>query len=612
MTHFLVPLLLGAAFQRSLARNTTAEPEVCTVQAWVRAEDLSPNHISRGELRIRVPREECANQIASVVLRLQLDEFGEFKFLKSGAVLPEVLPANRTVSTGTTDWMGGDVVYDYQAHDDSLSDPELWTVKAEERHAWMTEATLLDNNPDLTQPIVTSFTVAVPAVNYPPAIHNYRIFHGPVSRHTFSVLGYRYIAVVKFTDGRTEYVLAGHSTFVPVSQAGAQPGPYTGSTTFEESKCIRPDNPESKKRTEDLERCLPESQRSAFSAEIFLADGNVVHKGRTLKGRVTVHSLKAGSTIMSDISVGLQSKRKNHWAQAQAATGGDPYFSRGAFAMCDWGFLEALDIKSYSFAFVFDEDDTQDGRIRLRPGRPVPKIVTPERPYVDFELHIPHDAPVDFASYYSTIQNKLDIRLTVLYSAEVSKCIDPHVSSQTEEESTGDDAAMMEEGLWDPDTRIGRSIQTKSKWTRSMTLQAAVPIIVLPAGDTTTPVAHYLTPGLETPAPVLRGGAEATMPDVFPVARPVFTVEALVNTSARLMQSGSTDPSQFWQRPRNITRKRGPDPAKDYLSGPFAGLLWKKKMVAEGGILRSESQVIGDILGQQPFLPAARADGRGS
>ncbi|KAJ6519165.1 hypothetical protein C8R45DRAFT_14065 [Mycena sanguinolenta] len=596
MTRFLVPLLLGAAFHGSLAQNAAAEPQACTVQAWVRAEDLSPNHISHGELRIRVPREECANQIASVALRLQLDEFGEFKFLKSGAVLPEVLPANRTASASPVNWMGGDVLYDYQAHDASLSDPELWTVKAEERHAWMTEATLLDNNPDLTQPVVTSFTVAVPAVNYPPPVnYEYRQVHGPVSRHSFS-----------FTDGRTEYVLAGHSTFVPVSQAGAQPGPYTGSTTFEESKCTRPDNPESKKRTEDLERCLPESQRSAFSAEIFLEDGNVVHKGRALKGRVTVHRLKAGSTIMSEISVSLQSKHKNHWAQAQAAIGGDP-----DFAMCEqWSFLEAIDIKSYHFAFLFDEADPPEGRI-LGTISMSKTTLTLEHPYIDFELHIPHETPVDFASYYSTIQNELDISLTVLYSPEVAECINPQLSSPTEENFTGDDAAMVEAGLWDPFTRIGQSIETKSKWTRGMTLQAAVPITVLPAGDTTTPVAHYLTPGLETSAPVLRSGAEAAMPDAFPVAQPMFAVEALADTSARLMQSGSTDPSQSWKWSRNIASTRFPDPAKDYLGGPFSGLLWKKKIVAEErGILSSANPVVeGDAPGQQPFLPVTRADG---
>ncbi|KAF7370318.1 hypothetical protein MSAN_00663200 [Mycena sanguinolenta] len=589
MTRFLVPLLLGAAFHRSLAQNTTAEPEACTVQAWVRAEDLSPNYISRGELRIKVRRQECADQVASVALRLQLDEFSEFKSLKSGAVLPDILPANRTTSA---DWMGSDVVYDYQAHDDGLSDPELWTVKAEERHAWMTGATLLHNNPDLTQPIVTPFTVAVPAVNYPPVNYEHRHFFGPVARHSFSILGYRYVAVVKFTDG------------LVLSQARTR-----GSTAFEESKCRGGGSDStSKKIAEDAEkfrRCLPESQRSAFSAEIFLEDGKVVHKGRALKGRVTVHHLKAGSTTMSEISVGLRSRQRNHWAQAQAATGGDHDFVNGTFAMCkQWSFLEAIDIESFRFAIIFDEH-MQEGRIQLGPI-PVSKVVTPERPYVDFELQIPPDTPVDFASYYTAIENELDIRLTVLYSQEVAECIHPHLSSTTENNFTGDAAADLEEGFWDSFTRVGESIEAKSKPYRTMVLHAAVAITVLPAGGSTTPVAHYLAPGLEALAPVLRRGAEVTMPDPFPVAQPVFTVEALVNTSARLMQTGSTDPSQIWQQHWNTTWTRGPDPAEDYLSGPFAGLLWKKKMVAEErGILPSGSQVVeGDPHDQQPFSTA--------
>ncbi|KAJ7622908.1 hypothetical protein DFH06DRAFT_1009006, partial [Mycena polygramma] len=122
-------------------------PEPCTIRAWVRAQDLSPDHISHGELRIKVPRAECANQIASVALRLQLDEFGEVKFLKKGAVLPEVRPSNQSAPSGYADWTGSDVVYDYQAYEDRFSNPELWTVKAEERRAWTTQATLLDNNP---------------------------------------------------------------------------------------------------------------------------------------------------------------------------------------------------------------------------------------------------------------------------------------------------------------------------------------------------------------------------------------------------------------------------------------------------------------------------------
>ncbi|KAJ7931703.1 hypothetical protein B0H13DRAFT_1593957 [Mycena leptocephala] len=85
-TPLVLCLFVAASRARvSHASGIDTQPEPCTVRARVRAEDLSPDHISRGELRIKVPRAECANQIASVALRLQFDEFGEFKFLKKGA-----------------------------------------------------------------------------------------------------------------------------------------------------------------------------------------------------------------------------------------------------------------------------------------------------------------------------------------------------------------------------------------------------------------------------------------------------------------------------------------------------------------------------------------------
>ncbi|KAJ7019802.1 hypothetical protein C8F04DRAFT_975257, partial [Mycena alexandri] len=100
----------------------------CKVRAWVRAEDLSPDHVSRGELHLASPA-ECANQVASVALRLQFDEFGEVKYLKNGAVIPEVQASNQTALAEYLDWMGSDVGLDYQAHDDAMSNPELWSVR---------------------------------------------------------------------------------------------------------------------------------------------------------------------------------------------------------------------------------------------------------------------------------------------------------------------------------------------------------------------------------------------------------------------------------------------------------------------------------------------------
>ncbi|KAJ7154690.1 hypothetical protein C8R46DRAFT_441899 [Mycena filopes] len=192
--------LLSAAVSVVSAGEQTSDketPEPCKVRAWVRAEDLSPAHISHGELRVKALRPECAHQIASVALRLQFDEIGEVKFVKNSAVIPELQLANQTDPVGYEDYMGSDFALNHQTHDDAMSNPALWTVKAEERRGWTTEATLL-HHPDLSNPIVTPFTVAVPAVNYPPVVDQYRYLRGPVARYSSSDIGYRYISVVKF------------------------------------------------------------------------------------------------------------------------------------------------------------------------------------------------------------------------------------------------------------------------------------------------------------------------------------------------------------------------------------------------------------------------------
>jgi hypothetical protein len=93
------------------------------------------------------------------------------------------------------------------------------------------------------------------------------------------------------------------------------------------------------------------------------------------------------------------------------------------------------------------------------------------------------------------------------------------------------------------------------------------------------------------------------MPDVFPVAQPIFTEEALANTSAQL----TTDPFHIRQQFMNMTqlRLRDPHPTKDYRGGNYAGLLWKKKVVAEErGILPVVERGEGGN-GQQPFSAAS-------
>ncbi|KAK7025123.1 hypothetical protein R3P38DRAFT_3194049 [Favolaschia claudopus] len=586
-----------------LASANSVEPEEeikpnppCTVRVWVRAEDLSPNHVSRGELRIKAPQKECAQQIASVALRLQLDEFGEFKHLKEGAVLPEVLPSNESASTEYTSWMGDDVVYNYQAHDDGLSDPELWTIMAEERRAWTTEAILLQD-PDLSEPIITPFTVAVPAVDYPAVVEKYRghVLAGrPFAQHSFSDLSYRYIAIITFSDGHTENILAGYTAFIPSSgtDAGYQPpsAPFTRNVTFE-NPCTG-DNPRQKEREQMIEKCLPRDQRSVFAAEVTVESGKTVAQGlsflakpsvtepnlipgQTLKGRVAIHTLKDGATTLSDIYVSVEMISRDRWAEAQTSIDGDSACSSIGSAPCQT-FAEQLSSESNGYSSVFTESGGGDWSNISLPHNGAHGVLTSSDPHFSFALEIPRQAPVDFVSYYSSIENLLQLDLTVLYSVDVARCIHsrPIVESLEKEE----DAATTEDGLWDMWTPVGESSVSPFKYFRSLTMEATLPITIVRSEPSKQATANYLLPKGAV-APVLRSGLQMDMPASFPSAEPFFVVEDIVNTSARLMRPGSTDLSL--RRNGILTLPDYPDPTKNYRRGNYVGVLWKKKEVAE-------------------------------
>ncbi|KAJ7716143.1 hypothetical protein B0H16DRAFT_1801813 [Mycena metata] len=602
MKAHIVQLILSATALAVSAVDDTSNkdtPEPCMVRAWVRAEDLSPDHVSHvgeGELRIKISRAECANQVASVALRLQFDEFGEVKHLKEGAVLPEVRALNQTAPAAYADWTGSDVVLDYRTHDDAMSDPELWAVRAEERRGWTTEATLLDGTPDLSQPIVTPFTVAVPAVNYPPVFTQHRqSAQGPISHHSYSDLGYRYIALVTFVDGRTVDVLAGHTTFKPSVPMSARQAPLSHNVQLAHSAC-KNDHPSSKKRAESLENCLPEAERSVFVAELTLNDGNIVQQGGTLKGRVTVRSVKQGLTTMSRVSVSLRSRRRDHWALAQAAASDDAEFINACQGHRN---DRVLDAESERFAHVFQERDENQqlhSLGRFQQASASQEISSGQSSFTfDFDFEVPREIPVDFDSYYRSSEASLSIDLTTLYPLDIVK--GRSKSGQRRQDGRG---------TLGPTHPVGKPLPDRSLWDRTLDVQAKVPITVV-SGGPAHPVVHYLAPGARTS--VLRSGPQAEKVVSFPIAQPVFNVEAPANTSARLMQSGSTNPMLMNQQFLNISSRRSrrdyPNPTKDYRGGSFAGVLWKKKVVAEErGLwpLPNEINNGGDAQQQQPFV----------
>ncbi|KAJ7721874.1 hypothetical protein B0H16DRAFT_1601602 [Mycena metata] len=571
LTGIFVFLATAAA---SGTHHSTETDEDCVVDARVRAEDLAPDHVSHGELRIKVKEALCADRIASVALRLQLEEFSEIK--KSPK---QNAPGDFSEPLGAS---ANDTIYDYGPYDRALSDAALWEVKAEERIAWSTEAVLFDNNPDFSQAMITPFTIVTPPVNYPPSVYNRRaaiVTALPVRRHAYSVVGYRYTAVVNFTDGRSLDVPVGHTNFAPTSPPPPPKTPFSWNVTFtnnfgcEELPTTRLDN---------VRSCLPEELRSVFRAEVTLPDGNVIKRGQPLKGRVTVHSTE-GSTAMSDIGIAFATANDNLWAKRQAETGGDENYSK---LLCEESTTREV-ISPDAFPAVFQMDtDLHDS---FTHGR-----LSADKPYVDFELEIKPSVAPDFTSYYTAGEASLRLSLGVLYSADTSVCIEGEkystMRAAKKAELAAANTARTMETLWDAHTPVGSHIEDDPSpidYHRRLELVATVPLVVL--GDISArPMAHYLQPGL--PVPIILPAHKASGS-----YQPKFIEEPLEDTSARLMRSeGTHDPTPPPTRssfgigrilPMRFPRGT-PDPAAHYRTGLYAGLLWKKKLVAmERGLL---------------------------
>ncbi|KAJ7695017.1 hypothetical protein B0H17DRAFT_438949 [Mycena rosella] len=462
--------------------------------------------------------------------------------------------------------------------------------------------------------MVAPFTVASPAVNYPPALSkNHAFSHDPIRRHASSQLGYHYIAMVEFVNGTTVDIPAGHTDFVPTSPPSPARVPVTWNVTFTEDKPQEVDLPSAKKESANMQRCLPEELRSVFVAEVTLYEGNSIRPGmcnflfcsmhepdhlavlgQMLRGKVTVHATP-GSTTMSDLEITLMTTTDHHWATAQATTGGDDEF--GLFSRRLGRHSTGRSVNdSYIHAHLFKEKDDDSEYSRLLFSDMYPSHhsrLTATKPYFDFEIQVPQTVVPDFSAFYGSVENFLGLQLKVSYSRDAEICIrgvDACGIDAVDDESTADDLEKTEDGLWDPYTRVGQPPIAQTNWARILFLTGQVRINVL--GDMSTQrVDHYLKSGL--PSPVILASQEDI---VFPPAHPVTIVEPIANTSARLMDpEGTFDPFQSSLNSHNRTRRRLAhkhrfhDPLSRHGWGNYVGLLWKKKVVAmERGILPLE------------------------
>ena len=178
---------------------------------------------------------------------------------------------------------------DHDRYYESLRDPALWIVKAEERTAFKSAVTLIKKffgmsflalalsitmahnfYADYSQPVIVPFTVAVPNVNYPPALRLSGHSFGDSGRETNSMHLYRYTALIAFQSGHKVEIPAGYITFDPVHDASLHTRAFSTNVTLEErTQGLR----------DHLKVCAADTEETIFEAQVTVEGGNVVGAG---------------------------------------------------------------------------------------------------------------------------------------------------------------------------------------------------------------------------------------------------------------------------------------------------------------------------------------------
>lgn len=287
----------------------------------------------------------------------------------------------------------------------------------------------------------------------------------------------------------------------------------------------------------------------------------------------------------------LRSKKEDRWAVHQAMLAGDSEIS----APCAWGGfgLKELSPESDHFSHLFAPPSINRVWFDDRSGS---GPLTSDTHQYDFVLTAPRRQFRDFSTYYADFRSALEIQLSVTYPEAVHRCMYPDAKSLANGEVNltvlGEDPTEPEAGLWDMNTRVGESPR---KWHHTLRLSAVVPISVGSSSSShpdDASAVHYLTPG--APSPLILARSPLSLASVvFPISEPVVIPEPLENTSARLLQHTSN------YHYSSSAEKSGP--AQHYNSGPYAAVLWKKKLIAEErGFLRPSALEDQDVV-QVPF-----------
>ncbi|GAA5998557.1 uncharacterized protein JCM10292_002782 [Rhodotorula paludigena] len=261
----------------------------CSIGAWVRAPDLSPNVVVPGDARLILNGTDCAD-VRRWTVGLRLKERAVVKLRAPGIELPERPQYNATADIAYWDELEMsrsrsifDVAEDFggyerspmrlaeKAYATALANRSLWEVHAEERVAFdakldLHELSVVDEIMPLRQ--VRSFSIAVPNVNFPPQKgDDYFGSHGHDAEFSYAESRFEFYFSLTLRNGTDVDVPASRVAFEPLV-ASTDPRQGEHNLVVETTAPPRPQWCKDGGQTEDV--CAPRDNTTVFEVTVAL------------------------------------------------------------------------------------------------------------------------------------------------------------------------------------------------------------------------------------------------------------------------------------------------------------------------------------------------------
>ncbi|KAH7924499.1 hypothetical protein BV22DRAFT_1129798 [Leucogyrophana mollusca] len=410
-------LLAGTALGTS--NNEADSVASCRARSWVRAPDMMPGTVLKGDVNIMLDG-DCA-EVKNYSLGLRLKERIFFKIPREGAAIPARPKSgvsqglrgqlDQGIFSPAPDWGVWGLARSkdtdssaWETYEEAVRNEDIWFVHEEEAVTFEIRFPL-ETPHDVSQSsaVVSEFGLLVPDTNYPPAMDHAKSgthLGGDEIVQAESV--YEYFTEIHFANGTLKEISAGITAFQPLYPPVAE----RKSTVMLQLESDR-----------HIPAGTPDPLQSNYTAEITVPVGLSFLQGSKQNLSVVLHRLGYSNRTDSPthVSVHHQFRALPHWSSLVFDPGNRTYRTTYTNRVLSTTLDFEPIVRNYQClkddtpSIVFQKPTQVDSDQHNEAGHPATMTSEP----ITLPFHVGRESIPDFAARYQKLSSELWTHLTV-------------------------------------------------------------------------------------------------------------------------------------------------------------------------------------------------------